>query len=177
MQLPAGDDPGDRRERPEPAVDRDRRARGHADGDPEGDERRRHGCDVHAAVTSPPGFTTASARASLTVNPGETKSYTVTITRTDARSAPPGGAAGVVGRDAQRPQPDHRGGGRSGRPDAGQRDWHERLDGVDDQDRLRRCAHVRRARSRPGHHGRRYRRRRSDEQLRRRRPGDHDRTR
>ena len=37
-----------------------------------------------AAVTSPPGFTTVVSPTSLTVNPGETKSYTVTITRTDA---------------------------------------------------------------------------------------------
>ena len=36
------------------------------------------------AVTSPTGFTTEVNPTSLTVNPGETKSYTVKITRTDA---------------------------------------------------------------------------------------------
>jgi hypothetical protein len=38
----------------------------------------------NVAVTSPNGFTTVVSPTSLTLNPGETKSYTVTITRTDA---------------------------------------------------------------------------------------------
>ncbi len=103
------------------------------------------------SVTGMAGFTVTVAPASLTLAKGQTKSFTVTFTRTSAAlNAYTGGQLTLDGRRAHRAQPDRRATGRVCGADLGQRF-------VQREVRLHRSVHCHGARTRAVDRGRRAR--------------------